>query len=468
MLLNELPNEIFHLIIQQLDQTELRQVRLVNKAWSSVATKSLFNAITMTPTIKGLELWNGVMRHDKLRCFPTKATINSCPIPDWEPWNYTGRSPEHLLMDAWWPTPEEDEYAGFYKAIGDVGRIPNLNGAVLRFTGNCVANEEDSFTTGVETVEYRLSILETFFAKLQNRVKKQKFSPVESLTIHNLQNMPLPDFTYSADFRQVLSSVDRLHLQICEEYNEHGPDNDINCEERRTFMPYLVDHWLMPVAAQLRTLTLFFPDCWGPLPGYFDGSSLDFPVLQTLNLGRYCLAHDDSFDWVLRQKSLRTLRMYACAIASYFRLTTEDVSEWEVRTHDWTKVPDGSFGMESGDDEIYHYPGVWSKVLASIPSHLSQLENFRFQWDERGIWNPTSFFDRPDLLGVKLSTQRYTAFDIGILPSQWVDAESSGELAIAESEGINVHEQNVVKDQEALNLLLDELSMRRQRSQHKS
>lgn len=74
-------------------------------------------------------------------------------------------------------------------------------------------------------------------------------------------------------------------------------------------MSYLHEHWLAPFSKQLKSLSISFPDCWGPLPGYFDGEGLVFSQLEQLTLGRYCLVHSDSLDWVLAQKSLKSLRL---------------------------------------------------------------------------------------------------------------------------------------------------------------
>lgn len=462
MSLYNIPIEIINLIASLLDKTALQQTRLVNKTWNVAASKYLFNTVSMIPTEEGIDVWNAILGDSKIRKLPRKVIINSSPVPGYEFNVFSLGRDEIELLNNWGPDPEEEEYANFYAALNDFVQFPNLEHPMLQFSNIC-AGEADNYNTGIESVEYRLDILQRVFTSLDTRRKNLKRNPIRSLTVCNLQNFPLPDFTTSAIFKDTLASVEELHLQVCEEVNEHGPDNDIYCEEKRTFMPYLKDHWLMPIATHLTSLTLYVNDTWGPFPGYFDGSGLSFPALQTLTLGEYCLGHQDAFDWVLRQSSLRSLRLHGCTIVSYLRIESGLVSEWNVPKHDWAKVPGERFGLDDSDYEVYHYAGTWAEVFASIRSSLNGLEDFKFHFDKQRthVSEELACFGRPDLLEVELSPQRYTAFNMALLPSHWGNMESSGELTIGDDgECVNVYEENEQKDREALDMLLNELTDR--------
>ncbi|KAK5952770.1 hypothetical protein OHC33_006363 [Knufia fluminis] len=462
MQLVDLPSELIEAIIDFSDMATLKMARLVCPAWTGFATRSLFHTIALTPTREGLQKWHHIVNSD-LSHSVRQAVINSCPVPDYAPNNYTSKT--YKLVSRWRPDAEDEKYAGFYSAVKNLSRLPNIDHACLRFTENCAAEADYHAYEGFESVAYRLDLLRRTFQALYDRRNGTDSTPVKALTIYNLQNMPLPEFTSSELFSSVMQDVQHLHLHICEEYNDGGPGDDVYCEERRTFMPYLQDHWLAAVASRLRSLTLYFVDCWGPLPGHFSGSGLSFPSLETLTLGQCCLAHHDAFDWVLAQKSLKSLRLYNCMIASHLRLWDGNVTDWQVRTHDWIKYPKGVFGLDMDDNSVYHYPGTWKTVFDRIRSELPQLSEFRFNFG-RCHEQESAFFNGLDRFPTELAPVRYVVFDMGVLPSQWVDADDrTGEMAFSDSvddaDGFNRHKETEKEDSEALEALTSKLLSRK-------
>lgn len=92
----------------------------------------------------------------------------------------------------------------------------------------------------------------------------------------------------------------------------------------------------MPASSQIRSISIVLHHSWGALPVRFNGKQIQLPQLQKLTLGRYGLAYDDSFDWVLRQSSLQHLCLQECQIISYVLLSegealpqTIDIQNWE-------------------------------------------------------------------------------------------------------------------------------------------
>ena len=133
--------------------------------------------------------------------------------------------------------------------------------------------------------------------------------------------MPISEFTESELFRDVMKDVDRLHILVAEEHNEHDPDRDVYCIERQEYEPYLQNSLLPPLTNQLTNLTLAFGEGWGIMPGYFDGKNFTFQRLKTLTIGNFMIGYHNHLDWVLAQKTLTTLRLDKCYVASYIRIT---------------------------------------------------------------------------------------------------------------------------------------------------
>jgi hypothetical protein len=278
---------------------------------------------------------------------------------------------------------------------------------------------ETQFNYGhVETTTTRLRTLRAVFEAIRNRADENPtYSTISSLTIENIQNMPIPDFTSSDLFKEVMKDIRGLHIQVAEEFNEHGPDRDIECIERVQFEPYFQEHWLAPIAHQLTSLSISFNECWGTAPGYFNGAGLVFPQLKTLELRNLVVSHHDHFDWVLAQKSLTRLGLNTCYIASHLRVGENLMGAWKPPTHDWKQHPIGSFGFESDDDCIYTFSGTWETIFDDIRSRLTNLSDFRFSYEPYRT-SPTSLYNL-----------RYITFDIGLLPSPWIEAsEFSGEM----------------------------------------
>ena len=69
---------------------------------------------------------------------------------------------------------------------------------------------------------------------------------------------------------------------------------------------------------------------------------------------------------------------------------------------------------------VYTFPGTWTVIFDRIRTELPNLTDFRVDL----VWWA---------LCARLSGRRYMTFDVGLLPSQWVDAANDGEIEFGDN-----------------------------------
>jgi hypothetical protein len=352
---------------------------------------------------------------------------------------------------------DRDDMKVFEDALAAMSKFPNLDSLMISFTPECIGRDHGYWQEVTEEVEERQEMLKLVFQAIKDRAADEKNRTIRKLTIINLQNCPIPDFTSSDLFRDVMGGLEELHIQMTQEYNEHGPDHDYSKVELQTFPAYFCSHWLAPISKNLKALSIYNTrDNWGPFPGYFDPSGIPFPRLETLALGYYTLAHDNDFDWVLAIKSLRKLILHNCMINSWIRIASDNIVEWNVRTNDWTQEPNRN--GQSSWNECFTYAGKWSQNLDRIAGALPNLVDFRFGYG--ASWSDPSYSvtDR-DSCGADMFPQRYICFDNDILPTHWPEANYEGCSHSWVDDGFpNLHKENLESDQKSLDALLHRLS----------
>ncbi|KAE8334064.1 hypothetical protein BDV39DRAFT_212062 [Aspergillus sergii] len=454
-----LPREILRIVISLLIERaspcldphdnlqHICNARLVCRLWNTLARPYVFEKVRLAYTDGEYQAWNDMLDSEAVRQAVRCAYIRSAPADD------------HPL--GIWNAYTECGYDGLISAISRMAELDRIKALHLRFSRHCAGVEtDDPRDEVVEDISRRQEILESVFKMIQRRSSnKCSASAIRSLTIENLQNAPLPGFTSSELFRSATKDIDALHLMVADEYDEAGPDWDTYRIERQVFEPYLHHQWLAPLSDRLVCLTLSFQVGWGTIPGYFDGSGLRFPRLQTLNLGNFVIGHYNQLDWVLAQSSLRSLRLDRCSIVSHITTHRSNIEEWHVRTHDWYEYPLGSFDID-GSNVIYGFSGTWEIIFDSIRTGLRHLTDFCYHYDDDPV-----FPVPPGVLSVSLSKRRYTTFD-----DFWHDAdEASGGLDFGDSEWgypdkryVNRSKETEIGDGRALNALLQEISQRQQ------
>jgi hypothetical protein len=434
MSMRDIPPEILSLILGQLfeyqeeDDPEspihyghLRNARLVCRQWNDLAIRQLFRTLVFDYALD-----------DELRPakdMPWTHAVSSETIQPLVQDVVLFSHPDRIDMDNvsisdaedWVTEENDDDGSGAFGVAVNTGiaQLPNLKSLQIWFSENCVGNRETEwYEEGeeIESISHRLQTLKTVFGAIQKRRANPRTSPIRSLTLKNLQNVPIPAFTSSDLYKDVIKDIKGLHLMIAHEYHEPGPDHDLGRIERQTFEPYLEKELLPPLADQLTSLTLTFRECWGTIPAHFEGKGLLFPNLKALTLGEFVIGHHDHFDWVLAQKSLETLRLDRCFIVSYLRIWGDMMDEWRVPTHDWHRYPEGSFGFYG--PQIFGFSGTWETVYDGIREGLPKLRQFE---SVHHLWYNT--FDRREDMGAHMSLSRYIIFDSGLCPSPWITVE---------------------------------------------
>ncbi|KPM39560.1 hypothetical protein AK830_g6996 [Neonectria ditissima] len=406
-----------HLMVERSQEPAIIKdiciARLVCHQWNTLAIRHLFRSLTLAHTADGqFEAWNNLLANGCIRRAAQRVTIHS--------------GPEDLLngrdYDTWSEWSERAHYPAFVSAMNRIAELPNIRAIRLRFGDKCQGVECDTdWDDDVEVISTRLHTLKAVFSAIHQRANQNhtRNISIRSLTIVNLQNLPIPKFASSSLFKAVIKDINQLHLLVTEECTEGGPDHDVYCIERKQFEPYLQHELLPPLADQLTSLTLCFQECWGVTPGYFDGKGLIFPNLKNLALGNFIIGHHDQFDWILAQGSLKSLCLNRCFIVSHLSLEMRLLEE--VRKHDWQCCAPGSYGHERDRDAVYTFSGTWAAVFDGILTRLPKLKLFSCSYDKI-----EAHFCRAETMITKLSAVRYTTYEWGLLPSPWIEAGRSG------------------------------------------
>lgn len=435
--------EIVEHIVKYAPKEDLLNIRLANKELDRHAVGKLFREVFISPSEKHISTYNSISEHVRLRRLPRSVIIHSQPDID-----MGGRPCSREYVDR-----DED----YEEAIAALARFPNLDSLEIGFTPECLGERElNCYEDVEETVSERCDMLELIFQAIKDRAANPDNRTIRKLTIINLQNCKIPEFTRSDLFRDVMSQLEELHLEITQECNEAGPDHDYTRVELQTFPAYLVSHWLKPISQNLKALSIYSrSDNWGPFPGYFRPKGLSFPKLESLSLGYYTLAHDDDLNWLLDIKSLRRLVFHNCMILSRGRFDPQNMEEWKLRTEDWVDMPEAQNPEYTDRWASYAYYGRWSEFFERIREGLPNLVDFRFDkdspWDE-----PQYGVNNRHICGVSVFPERYIVFNNGILPTHWPEAEEDGSIHYWTKDRFpNFHEERREEDQRGLDELLE-------------
>ncbi|KAK4654249.1 hypothetical protein QC762_401980 [Podospora pseudocomata] len=401
----------------------LRNARLVCRQWNALATKHLFRTIALmhNGNDKAFDTWKQIVNSPAVQQAAREAEIYSVRPPPRSYYRQLERDYET------WCSWDSGDWPEFVTAIQGLGSLPNLRAVNIRFTEGCEGVEKSGYREEiVETFSTRMHTIENVFKAIQRRKSRanQVITPITSLTIENLQNMPFTEFLETGLFRSVIEDITELRLLVAQEDHDDGPDYDLYYDERFTFEPWLQEEFLPCFASRLTSLNITFGECWGVAPGYFDGKGLHFPNLKTLILGEYVIGHHDQFDWVPAQTTLETLCLNRCMIVSYLEYASDDIEKWnDLTTHDWKFVADRGRGWT-----LRQFDGAWEVVFDAIRIRLPNLVQFRMEHAKlndvagRGLRSV-------DDMDCCLSAKRYVRFSSGTI-SPWQESDSDGHMDI--------------------------------------
>ncbi|VUC30520.1 unnamed protein product [Clonostachys rosea] len=435
------------------DIRSLSSARLVCRQWNSLATAHLFRTIYLVHDPEDrFTTWNNMLDSDSVKKAARRVILNSAPEDTREGRDY----------QRWKDWSESGEFPSFTNAISRLNEIKNVQTVELRFSDKCLGEETTDrfwFDEIEEIGSRKHTLIAVFEAIREYNAQRSAANRITSLKIENLQNVPLPEFTTSKLFKTVTEAVTSVELQVAEECREEGPDYDLYRIERQTFEPYLLDHWLIPLSDHLTTLSVYFNECWGVVPGFFDGKGLQFEQLKTLNLGNFVIAHHDQLDWVLAQTTLATLCLDTCYIMTHLHsYDSTDLDKWGVRKHDWVEVDPKTYGFEDDGGAVYTFSRTWETVFDGIRKSLVKLRRFEFY--SGSDLNYSLSFRSPGSKETRLTNYRYVTFDQGSI-SPWIDPRSSdGGIEFGYGEQINPAKDHYEGDSRAFKELLSAVRTR--------
>lgn len=253
-LLDLAPEIVQHVIKQVGNKKDLSNARLTSKTMNDYAAKELFKDVFVSPSDQDIDIWNKIGQNDAIRQMPRHAIIHT--KPDIEERGGVGYYKE-----------EEDEEISeeFKSAVEALSRFPNLDSVEIGFTPECLGVDKSYWQEVSQEIGDRVELLELIFQAIKDRAANSKNRTIRKLTIVNLQNCPIEDFTSSDLFQDVMRDLEELHVSLIQEYNEAGPDHDYESVELKVFPAHFISCWLEPISPNLKALSIYAEsDNWGP------------------------------------------------------------------------------------------------------------------------------------------------------------------------------------------------------------
>lgn len=252
-----LPPELIENIARQVaHKRDLAGMRMACKTLDKPAANELFKFAYLSPSEKDIDTWNSISAHDAIRRMTRQVIIHTqSDIED---------------HGAFSGDRERDEIGKEYKsALAALAKYPNLDSVEIGFTPECKGRDIEYWEEEpAEDITQRVYMLKLIFKAIQDRAAIEENKKIRKLTIINLQNCPIPDFTSSELFRNVMGQLEELHISLVQEYNEHGPDHDYTKIELQTFPAHFLGDWLKPLSKNLKALSIYHKnENWGPFPG---------------------------------------------------------------------------------------------------------------------------------------------------------------------------------------------------------
>ncbi|KAH6675406.1 hypothetical protein F5X68DRAFT_246632 [Plectosphaerella plurivora] len=417
----------------------LTNARLVSRRWATTVDRHLFKVIHLKHSTPPNNAGNGPLgsaqnvaeqeavfeRWTKLCTIPIARQTARLVIINSAPMNVL----DDVLRNVWseWSRYFNNGFfSGFENAVKRISnwQLPNLDAVEIHFSDKCQGEFAQGLdvrhTPDIESATARLNTLMLVLNAILSRNRKKGIKPITYLGLKNFQNMPL-DYVPTRRLRAVLQGIQHLHFHIAVDYREHR-DSILYSWERLGFEPYLQSELLPTAAGHLTTLTLSFNDEWATMPGYFDGSGLDYPCLETLHLDLFVISHDNHLDWVLRIPKLTSL---------YF-------TETRIMTLASERLPWGSYGIQLQDTNqaVFSYPGRWSYLFDRIRLELDKLRDFRISWADPGVFDgtktPWTTLPRPTIQTDFVD--RYVVFEFMTLPVPWTYQKNGGFLNFGDND----------------------------------
>ncbi|KAF3940475.1 hypothetical protein ABW19_dt0205773 [Dactylella cylindrospora] len=405
-----LPSLVIHNLTFYCCRQTLRDLRLVHPIFLQEATRRLFSTCYIRNCEEGAARFNSVCDAPEVAKFVKTVALKAYDEPD------TGGG-QH----------EAEFYPAVKTAYLRSAELSNLSGLELLFSPVCDMDSEGrGWAEPAESVRFRTEVLHLLLRLYDSLPSPAK---IRSLSIQCIQNYVESEILESASFKYLISSLSALSLYIVSSSNSAEPENDIWFYEVHEFARDLPKIWLAPSASTVRELTLFFDRYHGFEPK-LDLREVHFPCLQKLALGNHIFWRDWQIDWITSHaSSLENLYMDDCAILFAARNRgIVDQEGYMSHDQDTRRIEWRSFNYQT-------YSRRWHEVFNRFAIELPGLREFRFG---SGIGTDedtyVGAFNDCNMLAISLPHKRYLLFDIGIGPSQYIDATSA---AAWETSGTN-------------------------------
>ncbi|KAF4948635.1 hypothetical protein FGADI_9539 [Fusarium gaditjirri] len=393
--------------------------------------------------------WRQLLKIDSIKAAVRRITIDPAP------WGCVdGNGGDPLLRPAF--SSSFDYWPAFTAAVTRICDIPNLGSLIVHFYND---GEDESGTTATQK-----RTLEVITRTLEARNSRPNTSIVRELALHGLKGTPLSAYLTDNLFR----NIQRLHITVT-----YGGEE----RQRPEFSLYLSGTLLPQVSDHLVELTLggFL---WGFIPVEFNGKGLSFPRLKSLTLGDYIVLRQDQFDWVLKQRSLRDLKLYSCHIATHCLVDEFYFGARAVNLNGWKKVFDASTDMDQSDHGFVSntpYLGSlqhgwytndlrWSNLFDRVRENLPELQSFTF--DDIG-WASYCYEELLQFSSKDGLSQRYLTFCKGGWSMMWyIPVTERGVWWYVDDTGpgcaVGLYTRTEPTDSQALERLIEETRKRRE------
>ncbi|KAK0306227.1 hypothetical protein LTR82_016442 [Friedmanniomyces endolithicus] len=251
MTLEDLPEELIELCLEKLDKGSLQNLRLVNRFFTSRASKVLYWGVTVYCSEHSAQNARLLLDRDHLNPLIKSLALHTYD-PDLLPDRFESRGGE---------LPEE-----FETFLGDVGRFRGLRAVQLEYLEDCAVERLPTDDAAnpipeLQSVEFRSRVLTALVQGLNH--EEHPATKVHDLKIDCLQDVVDTTLARSDDFRAVVARLDLLSLHIISESETH-PDRITPSlylpEPYHFFGNDLRQYWLEPVRENLTHLSLNHED----------------------------------------------------------------------------------------------------------------------------------------------------------------------------------------------------------------
>jgi hypothetical protein len=369
MALNSLPIEILTEIVGYLEADSWKNMRLVSKSLTIVATRHLFETVTLTPTDQSIECFEKLSRNSILGGYAKRIIVETFPEISFDQQSWNNHFIEDDLDD--WEAPKS-----FIPVFTTLSKyFPAVNALELKFSAD-VGNGNVYLYDSREPPELRAEVLEAFFREIATRSKEKTLKGIESLTIVNLSDYAHDELATSSSFLEVVKSLKEFHTHVAIEGDSAAPEHEHELPEFTSFMPHLRSRWLEPMANHLTALSIYFESYWGAVP-YFDVEGLNLPNLRYLALGNYTFAHEKQISWLTSLTLLETLSLDDSPLVIFCDFCEKS----DIDTGNWRVIP-----YEGQGDSYFVAENLarWSHYFDEIRLKLCNLKSFQFG---HGDWN---------------------------------------------------------------------------------